>query len=410
VARGAASREDTGSLPDLHGHRVIPLPLVPLSADERAHEARVADAVRAAIATAGGWLPFAQYMDLVLYAPSLGYYAAGAHKLGAGGDFVTAPELSPVFGRCVATQCAEVLAFVGGGEILEIGAGSGALAADILATLAELGAPPSRYRILETSPDLRARQAARLAVLPGGLGTRVEWIDRPPATPFAGVVLANEVLDALPVERFTVVADGVEELGVGAVGAGFALVARQAGSDLLRAVADLGMPLPAGYASEACLRLGAWLRSVTAPLARGAALFLDYGLARRAYYAPDRDGGTFACFHRHRRHEDPFVNMGLQDLTAWVDFTRVAEAALAAGLEVGGYTTQANFLLGTRFEQHLAAYRTTLDAGSEPLAARRAMQLVLPVAMGERFKAIALLRDYQGPLSGFSLRDFTATL
>ena len=389
---------------------MIPLDLVPLSADEAAHEVRVVEAVHAALAAAGGWLSFAAYMDLVLYAPGLGYYAAGAHKLGAGGDFVTAPELSPVFARCLATQCAQVLAGLGGGEILEIGAGSGALAADVLQALAGSAALPVRYRILETSPDLRARQAARLAALPDGLAGRVEWLDAVPPTPFEGVILANEVLDALPVERVRVLAEGVEELGVAATAAGFALVARPASHELTRAVAELGVALPAGYVSEACLRLGAWLESVTAPLARGAALFIDYGFARRAYYAPDRDGGTFACFHRHRRHEDPFVNVGLQDLTAWVDFTRVAEAALACGLEIGGYTTQANFLLGTGFERHLGAYRATLDAQSEPLVARRAMQLVLPPGMGERFKAVALVRDYDGPLAGFSLRDFTATL
>ena len=389
---------------------MIPLDLVPLSADEAAHEARVVDAVRAAIARAGGWLSFASIAVRSTLTVSLGYYAAGAHKFGAGGDFVTAPEVSPVFALCIATQCAQVLDGLGEGEILEIGAGSGALAADVLVALAGMGALPGRYRILETSPDLRARQAARLGALPEGLGGRVEWLDAVPAAPFAGVLLANEVLDALPVERFRVVADGIEEIGVAVTADGFALAPRPAGRELTRAVAELGVALPEGYGSEACLRLGAWLRSVTAPLARGAALFIDYGLARRAYYAPDRDGGTFACFHRHRRHEDPFVNVGLQDLTAWVDFTRVAEAALACGFEIAGYTTQANFLLGTGFERHLLEYRASLDAGAEPLAARRAMKLVLPAEMGERFKAMALVRDYDGPLAGFSLRDFTATL
>ena len=389
---------------------MIPLDLVPLSADETAHQARVVAAVHTALAAAGGWLPFSAYMDLVLYAPGLGYYAAGAHKLGAGGDFVTAPEISAVFGRCIATQCAAVLGGTGGGEILEIGAGSGVLAAEVLAELARSGALPSRYRILETSPDLRSRQVARLAQLPARLGARVEWLERVPVEPFAGVVLANEVLDALPVDRFRVTADGVDELGVEATAAGFAVAARPARAALARAVAELGVAFPDGYVSEVCLRLGAWLESVTAPLERGVALLVDYGLARRSYYAPERAGGTFACFHRHRRHENPFINVGLQDLTAWVDFTRVAEAALSAGFEIGGYTTQANFLLGTGFEQHLAAYRATLDAQSEPLAARRALQLVLPDQMGERFKAIALARGYGGPLAGFSLRDLTATL
>lgn len=388
---------------------MIPLELVPLSPDEAAHEGRVVEAVRAALAVEGGWLPFERYMDLVLYAPGLGYYAAGAHKLGAGGDFVTAPELSPVFGHCVASQCAEVLGALGGGEIVEIGAGSGALAAQVLGSLAAAGSLPTRYRILETSPDLQARQRERLGALPAALAARVEWLAAVPAAPLRGVVLANEVLDALPVERFRIAADGVEALGVEWRDGRLGWAARPAPPALAAAVAALG-PLPVGYVSELCTRLGAWLAAVTAPLAAGVALFIDYGLARRAYYDAGRDGGTLACFHRQRRHDDPLRNVGLQDVTAWVDFTRVAEAALDAGLEIGGYTTQANFLLGTGFESHLARLRAILPPGREPLAANAALRLVLPEEMGERFKAIALARDYDGPLSGFALRDFTASL
>ncbi len=388
----------------------IPLELVPLSADEAAHEARVVAAVRAALVGAGGWLSFEHYMDLVLYGPGLGYYAAGAHKLGAGGDFVTAPELSAVFGRCVASQCAEVLEALGGGEIIEIGAGSGALAEQVLTELAARERLPTRYRILEISPDLQARQRDRLARLPAAAAACVEWLESVPSAPLRGVVLANEVLDALPVERFRIESNGVSSLGVEWRDGRLAWAARPASAGLAAAIERLEVPLPAGYVSETCLRLGPWLAAVTAPLAAGIALFIDYGFGRRAYYDPSRDGGTLACFHRHRRHEDPFANVGLQDLTAWVDFTRVAEAALAAGLEIGGYTTQANFLLGTDFEGHLAALRTTLPPEREPLAANAALRLVLPGEMGERFKAIALTRDYEGPLSGFALRDITATL
>lgn len=383
---------------------------MPLSPDEAAHEVRVVAAVRAELATAGGWLPFDRYMELVLYAPGLGYYAAGAHKLGAGGDFVTAPELSAVFGRCVASQCAEVLESLDGGEIIEIGAGSGALAEQVLGELASRECLPARYRILETSPDLRQRQQARLAGLPAAAAERVDWLDAVPTSPLHGVVLANEVLDALPVERFRVGPTGIEALGVAWRDGRLAWAARPASAALATAVAAMELALPVGYVSEACLRLGPWLGTITAPLAAGIALILDYGLARRGYYVPARDGGTLACFHRQRRHEDPFVNVGLQDLTAWVDFTRVAEAAVDEGLEIGGFTTQANFLLGTGFEQHLAALRRTLPPEREPLAANAALRLVLPGEMGERFKAIALTRAYAGPLSGFALRDFTATL
>jgi SAM-dependent MidA family methyltransferase len=391
--------------------------LPPPGPDEHEHSARLLARIRAELDAGGGWLPFARYMDLALYAPGLGYYSAGARKFGADGDFVTAPEISPVFAACVATQCAEVLAAVGGDSIVELGAGSGALAAGVLAALDALGAAPRRYAILDVSADLRARQRERLAALPPGLAARVEWLDAPPAVPFRGVVLGNEVLDALPVERFRRTSDGVLELGVTAGEAGgppFRTVGRPAGAALATAVEAIesarGGRLPDGYESEACLRLPAWLAAVTAPLAAGAALFLDYGLPRGEYYAPERDGGTLTCHYRHRRVDAPYERVGLQDLTAWVDFTAVAEAALAAGLEVAGYTTQAHFLLATGFDRHLAALAAAAGPGDGALLAHRAARLVLPGEMGERFKCIALARALDRPLAGFALRDFTARL
>jgi SAM-dependent MidA family methyltransferase len=388
--------------------------LAPLTADERAHEAAVVARIEAELAAAGGWLPFARYMELALYAPGLGYYAAGAHKLGAGGDFVTAPELSPVFGRCLASECATVLDALGGGDILELGAGSGALAADLLEELARRDRLPGAYRILEPSPDLRERQQRRLAGLAPGIASRLAWCTSVPAAPFRGIVLANEVLDALPVERFRVTGEGVLAEGVvllDAPGARFGWRPGPASAALVAAIeADLGAPLPAGYVGEVALVLEPWLAAVTRPLAAGVALLVDYGAPRRRYYAPDRAGGTLACYHRQRRHADPFVNVGLQDLTASVDFTRVALAARAAGLEVAGYAPQAHVLLALGFEAHLAALRATAPAASEPLLARRAARLVLPDDMGETFKCIALARGYAGPLGAFALRDFTATL
>ena len=389
---------------------MIELPLAPLEEAERRHEARVIAAIDAELERAGGWLPFARYMELALYAPGLGYYAAGAHKLGAGGDFVTAPELSPVFARCLAEQCAEVLGALGGGEILELGAGSGALAAELIASLARLGRPPARYRILEPSPELAARQRARLE----GAAVPVEWLERVPQAPFAGLLVANEVADALPVERFRVGAAGVESLGVAREGGRFAWRARAASAAVAAEVAALSASLPAplaiGYESEYCPSLGAWLGAVSAPLARGVALFVDYGTERREYYAPGRAGGTLACHHRQRRHADPFVNVGLQDLTAWVDFTRLAEAGLAHGLELAGYTSQANFLLALSFERQLAALRAALPAAEAPFAVRAAARLVLPAEMGDRFRVMAFARDYERPLAGFALRDFSAAL
>ena len=399
---------------------LTPLPLAPLTAEERAHEARAIEHIRSVLDAAGGWLPFERYMELALYAPGLGYYCAGAHKLGAGGDFVTAPELSPVFGRCVATQCAEVLAALGGGEILELGAGSGRLALDLLIELARLQALPARYRILEVSPELRARQARTLAVMPAAVSARVAWLERVPDEPFVGLLLANEVLDALPVERFRWAPGGggappdVEALGVGWDGQRFAWRAAPAGPALAREVALLSAQLPqalaAGGNGELSLRLPAWLAAVTAPLAAGVALFIDYGLSRAELYGAPRADGTLACFHRQRRHDDPFVNVGLQDLTAWVDFTRVAAAAVDCGLTVAGYTTQALFLLGNDFDRHVAAVAAGDGSTPDPLAPGRAARLVLPAEMGERFKAIALARGYDAALRGFALRDFAARL
>ena len=405
---------------------LTPLDLPALAPEESEHSARVAARIRDELVAAGGWLPFARYMELALYAPGLGYYSAGARKFGPDGDFVTAPEISPAFGRCLATQCAEVLAALGGGAVVELGAGTGSLAAELLAALARDGCVPQRYAILERSADLRERQRARLAVLEPALAARVEWLDEIP-TSFRGVLLANEVLDALPVERFRRTADGLEQLGVGLATeaapdaraavvptAAFRTVARPATRELHDAVlaleASLGTRLREGYESELCLGLHDWLAAITAPLDAGIALFFDYGYRRADYYAPERAGGTLTGYHRHRRVDDPYARPGLQDLTAWVDFTRVAEAALAAGLEVAGYTTQAHFLLGTGFDRHVAAVAEAAGPGEGARLAHAAARLVLPGEMGERYKCLALARGSLPPLRGFALRDFTATL
>jgi SAM-dependent MidA family methyltransferase len=361
-------------------------------------------------------------MELALYAPGLGYYSAGARKFGRDGDFVTAPEISPAFGRCIATQCADLLAALGGGAIVELGAGTGSLAAELLPALAREGRLPERYCVLELSGDLRERQRTRLGALAPQLSNRVEWLDALPPS-FRGVLVANEVLDALPVERFRRTADGVLQLGVGLAAPGaaaragapeFATVARPATPALHDAVValedSLGARLPDGYESELCLGLDDWLAAVTAPLDRGLALFVDYGVTRADYYAPDRDGGTLACHYRHRRLDAPNARVGLPAQTAWVDFTRVAEAGLAAGLELAGYTTQAHFLLGTGFDRHVGALAEAAGPGEGAMLARAAARLVLPGEMGERFKCLALARGELPPLRGFALRDFAATL
>jgi SAM-dependent MidA family methyltransferase len=364
------------------------------------------------INAAGGWLSFERFMDLALYAPGLGYYSGGAQKLGRDGDFTTAPEVSPLFGACVAVQCAEVLSRLGAGSVLEIGAGSGRLAADVLARLEASAQLPEQYWILEISADLRQRQREHLEKRLPHLLHRVRWLDRPPQEPFEGLIFANEVLDALPVARFRWHAKAVEELGVAVVEKEFAWAARPADAAMAKICRELSAAAGGwddGYVSEYCARVGAWTRAVTQSLRRGAVLWFDYGLPRAQYYLSERHEGTLVCHFRQRLSNDPFAKVGLQDITAWVDFTRVAEASREAGFELAGFTTQAHFLAGLNIdrEMRLAA------GGDENLYARlanQARQLMLPGEMGERFKAMAWLRNLEMPLSGFSLLDLRHSL
>jgi SAM-dependent MidA family methyltransferase len=372
---------------------------------ESAHAAAAQQRLRERIAAAGGWLPFDAYMQIALYEPGLGYYSAGAHKLGAGGDFTTAPEISPLFGRCVARHCVEVLKVLGGGEVLELGAGSGRLAFDVLTAMAALGTLPGRYMILEISADLRERQRQLLETLPAGLASRVEWLDAPPTASWQGALLANEVLDALPVKRFVKREGQWRELGVVANAAG-ELAAKDAvaAAALVSAIDGLALPpdLPEGFESELCPMLLPWLDEVTTTLQRGVALFIDYGLPRHEYYSPARSRGTLRCHYRQRAHDDPFAHPGLEDITAWVDFTRVAEAADAAGLEVLGYGTQAGALLGLGIEAAIAA---APDESTRIRRAAEARQLLMPTEMGETFKFIALGRSFDAPLAAFAHQD-----
>lgn len=390
----------------------VPVDLPGLSLEELAHSARVTERLREAIAQAGGWIGFAEYMRLVLYAPGLGYYSAGARKFGAAGDFVTAPEVAPVFSRCVAVQCAEVLRGLGGGGILELGAGSGVMAATMLAELERRDALPDRYRILDVSADLRDRQARTIVESVPHLRDRVEWLDSLPEA-FEGVIVANEVLDALPVERFAVRGGEINALGVTEHLGQLEWSEVRAPAGLAAAVRHVLAGLPAtwpdGYRSEINLGLPPWLAGLAESLRQGVVLFVDYGLPRREFYAPERRDGTLLCHCRHRFHDDPFERPGLQDVTAWVDFTAVAEAASEAGLEVAGYTTQAHFLIGSGLGEFVADV-SDLDLVQRVNLSRQAMVLTLPGEMGERFKVIALARGYDAPLRGFAARDLRHTL
>jgi len=375
------------------------------------HCARVHDYLAAQIAAAG-WMSFERFMELALYAPGLGYYSAGAHKLGAGGDFTTAPELSRLFGACLARQCAEVLNALGEGSILELGAGSGRLAADILARLEQLGRLPERYWILEISADLRERQRRHLAQRVPHLQGRVAWLDRPPDTAFDGLVLANEVLDALPVSRFRWHRERVEELGVVIQEDRFTWGSRPASPALAAAAQRLrqaGGAWDDGYVSEYCPRLVPFTQSVTRHLRSGAALWFDYGLPRSHYYLPERREGTLLCHFQQRAHPDPFLYPGLQDMTAWVDYTELAEASRAAGCTLAGFTTQSFFLAGLEIDQEMQTMAAG-DANQFARLANEARQLMLPGEMGERFKAMAWLRGLEVPLAGFALQDLRHTL
>ncbi len=379
-------------------------------ADALAHSARVRDLVATRIAAGGGFLSFADYMDAVLYAPGLGYYSAGARKFGAGGDFVTAPELGSVFARCLARLVRATLRQLGGGVILEVGGGSGALAADLLVALRD--EPPERYLLLDISGDLRERQRQTLAARVPELLPRVAWLDALPAESLDGVLLANEVLDALPVERFRMRGGHAAQLGVQSAGGGLAWAEQPAPGPLASAVAELqaalGAPLPEGYTTEIGLRQPAWLSALLGTVGRGLALCIDYGGTRRDIYHAGRSAGTLVCHYRHRQHTDPFFLPGLQDLTAWVDFSAAAGTAAAAGLEVAGYATQAHTLLASGVLDDLPGADTPLD--SDRLRELQEVQrLLMPGEMGERFKVLALSRAFT-PDFPLTVRDLRTRL
>ncbi|MEK6243616.1 MAG: SAM-dependent methyltransferase [Pseudomonadota bacterium] len=353
--------------------------------------------IGAELGAAGNWVSFARYMELALYEPGLGYYASGARKLGAGGDFVTAPELSPLFGRTLARQIAQVLG--PDDAVLEFGAGSGALAETLLG---ELSCP---YFILETSPELRERQQRRL-------GGRTRWLERLPER-FRGVMLANEVADAMPVHALAWMRDGVLERGVCAnEGTGkehtrvLAWSDRPAAGSVLIAAKEIDIEIPPSgrYESELALVARAWMRSLGRFLERGAILVIDYGFPAREYFHPQRSMGTLACHYRHHVHDDPFYLPGLQDVTAHVDFSALARAAADAGLDVLGYANQARFLVNCGITD-LLAEENPADPKRYLPAAAAAQKLLSPSEMGELFKVLAVGRGVSKPLLGFSSGD-----
>jgi SAM-dependent MidA family methyltransferase len=374
---------------------------------------RLCRRIREAIRDNGGNISFARYMEMALYEPGLGYYSSGTGKFGGAGDFVTAPGISPLFAQCLARQCQQMLSLLQDPVILEFGPGSGEMACELLTALEQEQCLPESYCMLEVSADLRERQQQLMQRKIPHLLSRVMWLENLPAREFSGIILANEVLDAMPVNRY-LFTDGVPgELYVGLDAGKFNWTvmspAQEQLSGLMSLVQDVMLDWPATYVTEINYNLAPWIASVTERLRHGVVLLIDYGYPRREYFHPQRSDGTLLCHYRHHVHHDPFFHPGLQDITASVDFTSVAEAAFAAGLEVKGYTTQAHFLLGCGLVEILEEKQLT-GAIERAELGRQARILTLPGEMGERYKVMALTKNITEPLSGFHLADHRARL
>jgi SAM-dependent MidA family methyltransferase len=372
--------------------------LPPPPPDAAAHSAELAEHIARTVAAEGDWIPFSRYMELALYSPGFGYYTAGARKFGVEGDFVTAPEISPMFARCFALQAVQVFDRVGG-EVLELGPGSGQFAADLFGELKDLGKAPERYRLLEVSPDLRARQRELIAArFPADLG-RFEWIDTLPEK-VRGMVIANEVLDVVPFDLVHRGREGIRERGVIVTDNGFAWEdAALPEGELKRRAAAVIPPGDYDYTTEVSLAAEALVRTISASLEAGMAIFIDYGFNERELYHPQRSGGTLRCHYRHRFHGDPFFLPGLQDITAHVDFTAMARAAEQGGSDVYGFTTQAYFLISCGLAVLVSSGDPTATL-SKLKASSAVHRLISPSEMGELFKVLAFGKGLEEPILG----------
>jgi len=370
---------------------------------------RLISTMNSAITEAGGTIPFVEFMNKALYTPGLGYYSTSLRKFGAEGDFITAPEISPFFSQCLAKQCSQILAHFDESVILEFGAGSGIMAVELLKALERLNSLPTQYFILEISADLKQRQQITLQTQIPHLLERVQWLETLPNQPLQGVILANEVLDAMPVHRFRLDEQDVSEFHIGLsehpIETPFIWKVLPTREESLRAAVETLRPtLPVGYVSEMNLALPAWIQSVAERLTAGLILLIDYGFPSREYYHPQRDQGTLMCHYQHHSHDNPLTLIGLQDITAHVNFTAIAESALTAGLHVSGYTNQANFLIACGLPELLSAIN--FDDKIYLQKSQQAKTLILPSEMGELFKVIALTRHLEDmPLLGFTQDD-----
>jgi len=375
----------------------LPIP----SPEAQNHSQQLCDLIHHDIELQGGWIPFSRYMELALYAPGLGYYSAGSRKFGATGDFITAPELSTLFGRTLAHELVEIMA-LSTPHILELGAGSGKLAVDILTELEHMRQLPETYSILEVSADLRERQQARVLKHLPHLADRVKWLDALPPS-LSGAVIANELLDALPVHLVRWSDSRIFERGVSSKNQNFHWEDRLAETpSLLEQAQRIGVP--DDYLSEISLTARGLVSSLCEHLSKGAMLFIDYGFGSREYYHPQRNAGTLMCHYHHYAHDDPFYLPGLQDITAHVDFTTIAESAIDHGGHLLGYTSQAHFLMNAGIMELISGISPNNLSEYLPLAAQ-IQKLTSPAEMGELFKVIALGKGIDAPLSSFLTGD-----
>ena len=351
-------------------------------------------------------ISFRRFMEMALYEPALGYYVAGMRKIGKAGDFITAPEISALFSQCLANQCQEILSHLERGNILELGAGSGIMATDILMRLEILESLPEYYYILDISPELKQRQKETLQQHVPHLMDKVIWLDQLPKGDFIGVILGNEVLDAMPVDVFVLHDDEVKEQRViwQEDNEYFAFHASAATSTLKQQVQQLDIQPQDRYTSEINNNLSGWLHSIANSLKQGVMLLIDYGYTQQEYYHPNRNMGTLTCFYQHRSHDQPLIYPGLQDITASVNFTAVANAASDAKLDVLGFTNQAMFLAASGLET-LFIEKLNNEPDQQYQLAQQIRTLSLPAEMGERFKVIAIAKEFTQNLSGFSLGD-----
>ncbi len=382
------------------------------SRDAQKHSLQLQALIQQAIKKAGGWIDFAQFMQLALYAPQLGYYSAGNQKFGTGGDFVTAPEISALFGQTLAQQVAQILA-LSRGSIMELGAGTGRLAVHLLHALEYLDCLPDQYYILDVSDHLRQVQLEYLQEkLSPQLLRRVVWLNQLPET-FTGVVLGNEVLDAIPVHMVHTKTQGLCERGVMLAEQGLTWSdkpwddAPASGQHLFDEITKLS--LPTGYISEFCPTANGLIASLALTLERGVILMIDYGFSASEYYHPQRNLGTLMCHYQHYAHTDPLLNIGLQDITAHVNFSSIAYAGVDNGLQLSGFCSQAQFLMNCGILDLMAQVSPSDMARYAPLAAA-AQKLLSPAEMGDLFKVIAFSKNMDVPLLGFTSGDKSHTL